>query len=201
MASKDEKKSLGEMLAKIRKQKKLSYEDLAKKASVAAQLVEDIEKGVVSPSIGAVKSIAHALDTPLSEFFEQAGLTEEEMEAIEEKKDVVHIQKEKRKSLSVKGSRAQIELLTPTKADHNLELLWQQVEARSSGGDWLTHEGEECCVVLKGSIRLLVEDDVFELAEGDSLWYRTNQRHKWENPSKEPAVLLWAITPPYHGKA
>jgi transcriptional regulator with XRE-family HTH domain len=200
MSSKNDAKALGEMLAKLRKEKKLSYEAIADKAALAAQLIEDIEKGAVSPSIGALKSIARALDTPLSDFFQQAGLSEKEIEEIESRKDVVHIQRGKRRALSVKGSRAEIELLTPSRVAHNIELLWQEVEARSSGGDWLTHEGEECCLVVKGSVRLLVDEDVFELAEGDSLWFRTNQPHKWENPSDKPATLLWAITPPYHGK-
>jgi len=201
MGQKDSQKSLGDMLKKVRKQQKLSYEELAEKSNLPAKLIEDIEKGAVSPSIGAIKSISHALETPLAEFFQQAGLSEKEIAAIESGGTAVHIPRDKRAALSVKGSRANIQLLTPSRVPHNLELLWQEVDARSSGGDWLTHEGEECCVVLQGRIRLLIQDDVYELAEGDSLWYETTRPHKWENPSDEPAVLLWAITPPYHGTA
>ncbi|MFN2310694.1 MAG: cupin domain-containing protein, partial [Spirochaetia bacterium] len=139
------------------------------------------------------------LDIPLSELYQQADLTKKEIEEIEANKDVVHIRKDKRKSLEVKGSRASIQPLTPTTVDHKLELLWQEVDAKSSGGDYLTHEGEECCFVVKGEIRMYIEDQVYQLKEGDSLWFRTAQRHKWDNPSDKPAVIIWAITPPYHG--
>jgi transcriptional regulator with XRE-family HTH domain len=192
--------TLNEMLAKLRREKKLSYEDVAERGMLPPQLVEEIEKGRVSPSIGALKKITRALEIPLSEFFQRAGISEKEVGALESSRDVVHIPRTKRKRLSVKGSRTVIEYLTPTSADRKLELLWQEVEPRSSGGDWLTHEGEECCFVVSGKVRMHVEDQVFDLEEGDTLWFRTAQRHKWENPFEQGAVLLWTITPPYHGK-
>ena len=66
MAKKEKNTSVGEMLAKLRKKKKVSYEDIAEQASISVQLVEDIEKGMVSPSIGILKKITKVLDIPLS---------------------------------------------------------------------------------------------------------------------------------------
>jgi len=199
MASNNAEKTLSDMLAQLRQKKKLSYDDISERGTIPAQLVEDIEKGLVCPSIGALKKITKALGIPLAEFFQQAGLSEKEIQALESCKDTVHIKRDKREALRVKGSKAEIQFLTPNKIDHNIELLWQEVDGKSSGGDWLTHEGEECCFVFKGSIRLHIEDQVYELEEGDSIWFKTSQKHKWDNPSDKPAVLLWAITPPYHG--
>lgn len=193
-------KSLMEMLAQLRKKKKMSYEDIAEKGVIPAPLVEQIEKGMISPSIGALKKITKALEIPMADFFQQLGFSEEEVAEIESNQQTVLIAKDKRKTLGVKGSRAVIEYLTPTKVERNLELLWQEVEPKASGGDWLTHEGEECCLVISGSFRLYVGDEVYDLNEGDTLWFRTHQRHKWENRSDAPAVVIWAITPPYHGK-
>ena len=141
MSEKKKSKSLNEMLGTLRRDKKLSYEDIAERGMLPPQLVEEIEKGMVSPSIGALKKITRALGIPLSEFFQRAGISEKEVEALESPQDVVFIPRNKRKSLTVKGSRAVIEYLTPTTADRKLELLWQEVEPRSSGGDWLTQRG------------------------------------------------------------
>lgn len=200
MGKKNKNQSLIEMLAQLRKEKKLSYEDIAEKGIIPAALVEQIEKGMVSPSIGALKKITRALEIPLSEFFQQAGLSPEEVDSLTSNQEVMHIPLSKRKTLKVKGSMALIQYLTPTSVDRNLELLWQEVEPRASGGDWLTHEGEECCLVIKGSFRIYVGDDTYDLNEGDTLWFRTHQKHKWENRSSNPAIVIWAITPPYHGK-
>jgi quercetin dioxygenase-like cupin family protein len=163
-------------------------------------LVEQIEKGNVSPSIGALKKMTKALEIPLSELFQQAGLSEKDVAGLESGQKAVLIRSEKRQRLEVKGSKAVIQFLTPTEAERNLELLWQEVEPKASGGDWLTHDGEECCLVVSGSVRLYIEDEVYNLQKGDSLWFKTNQRHKWDNPSDKPAIIIWAITPPYHGR-
>ena len=191
-------KTIIEKLAQLRKEKKLSFDDISHKGMIPAQLVEQIEKGMVSPSIGALKKITKALEIPLAEFFEQAGFSDKEVAGLGGHKAVL-IKNDKRSILEVKGSKATIEYLTPTEAERNLELLWQEVAPKASGGDWLTHDGEECCLVIAGSIRLYIEDEVYDLQQGDSLWFKTNQRHKWENPSDQQAILIWAITPPYHG--
>jgi transcriptional regulator with XRE-family HTH domain len=200
MATDKKDKSLVEMLAQMRKKKKMSYEDIAERGVIPASLVEQIEKGMISPSIGALKKITKALEIPMADFFQQLGFSEKELAKIEASQEVMHIPKGQRKTLGVKGSRAVIQYLTPTKTERNLELLWQEVEAKASGGDWLTHEGEECCLVISGSFRIYVGEEIYDLNEGDTLWFRTHQRHKWENLSDDPAIVIWAITPPYHGK-
>jgi len=199
MAINEKEKSLIEKLRQLRKDKKLSLDDIARKGLIPAPLVEQIEKGMVSPSIGALKKITQALEIPLSEFFQKAGLSEKDVTGLESGHKAVLIRSDKRRRLEVRGSKAVIQYLTPTEVERNLELLWQEVEPKASGGDWLTHEGEECCLVVSGSVRIYVEDGIYNLQKGDSIWFKTNQRHKWDNPSEEPAVLIWAITPPYHG--
>jgi transcriptional regulator with XRE-family HTH domain len=198
MAVNDKGKSLIEKLAQLRKAKKMSYDEISQKGMIRPALVEQIEKGMVSPSIGALKKITKALDIPLSELFQKAGISEKDVAGMESGQKAVLIGSDKRRRLEVKGSKSVIQSLTPTKVENNLELLWQEVEPKASGGDWLTHEGEECCLVISGSVRLYIEDEVYDLQQGDSLWFKTDQRHKWENPSEEPAVIVWAITPPYH---
>ena len=166
---------------------------------IPVQLVEQIEKGMVSPSIGALKRITRALGIPLAEFFQQTGVSDEDIDGLRSGQKAVVIRNDSRNVLEVKGSKAVIQYLTPLEVDRNLELLWQEVGPNASGGDWLTHNGEECCFVISGSVRLHIEDNVYDLQKGDSLWFKTDQRHKWENPSDQKAVLIWAITPPYHG--
>lgn len=192
--------SLIEKLTQLRKEKKMSYDDVAEKGMIPATLVEQIEKGMVSPSIGVLKKITKAMKIPVSEFFQNAGLSEKDIEKLSQDQKTVLITADKRKQLEVKGSKTVIQYLTPIEKEGKLELLWQVVQPKSSGGDWLTHEGEECCFVVSGSIRICIEDQVHDVKEGDSIWFKTDQRHKWENPFDEPATVIWAITPPYHGK-
>lgn len=198
MAAKRQDKSLGEMIAELRKDKKLSYVDIEQKGIIPAQLVEDIEKGMIGPSIGALKKICKALEIPLTDFFQRAGVSEDDLGSTEAGNDVSLVRKDKRERLSVKGSRAVIEALTKTTGKSSFEIILQEVEPKSSGGDWLTHPGEECCFLVQGNIRVHVEDATYELSEGDTLWFKTTQRHKWENPYDQSAVMMWIMSPPYH---
>ncbi len=197
MEVKDKKKELLQRLAEIRKHKKLSYSDMAQRSLISANLVEQIEKGRVRPSTGALKQIAQALEIHLADLFEEVGISEERIKDFQPGMEVVLIKREMRQGLPVKGSKAFYQNLTPRGMERNLELLWHEVEAGASGGDWLSHDGEECCLVIKGRFRIYISDDVYDLEEGDSLWFKTHHRHRWENPYKEPATVLWAITPPW----
>jgi quercetin dioxygenase-like cupin family protein len=198
MAAREKDASVGEMIARLRKEKKLSYADIENKGIIPAQLVEDIEKGMIGPSIGALKKICKALEIPLTDFFQRAGVSEDDVKSGDTAGDVSLVKKDERERLSVRGSRAVIEALTKTTGKSSFEIVWQEVEPKSSGGDWLTHPGEECCFVVRGEVRVHVEDATYELSEGDTLWFTTNQRHKWENPYDKPAVMMWIMTPPYH---
>ena len=109
----------------------MSYEDVGQKGIIHARLVEQIEKGMISPSTGALKQIAKALDIHLADLFQEVGLTDEEIKEIDSVAEVAHIKKKKRKVLYVKGSKAVYHYLTPTKAERNLEMLYHEVEPKA----------------------------------------------------------------------
>lgn len=190
-------KTLVERLGQIRNQKKMSYDTVGEKAQLHPSLVEQIEKGMVSPSTGALKQISNALEIHLADLFQEVGFSDEEIEKIDQGSEIVLIEKSRRKSLDVKGSKAFYHYLTPMIADKNLELLHQEAEPKASGGNWLSHEGEECCYVVEGQFRVYVDDKSYDLNKGDTLWFKSYQKHKWENPGDKKAVVIWAITPPW----
>lgn len=57
----------------------------------------------------------------------------------------------------------------------------------------------ELVYVLSGSLELQVDDELHELAEGDTLSYSPRDPHTWRNPSEtDEAVVLWIALPnPY----
>jgi len=60
-----------------------------------------------------------------------------------------------------------------------------------SGPDPMSHPGEELVVILEGGMHFVVGDQPFDLAEGDSLHFRTTLPHSWANPSDKPARAIW----------
>ncbi len=67
-----EKSSIPEALQLFRKNAKMSQEGLAETAGVGRSTVQDIERGLSSPTIETLGLIAKALKIPLSDFFPAA---------------------------------------------------------------------------------------------------------------------------------
>ena len=63
--------------------------------------------------------------------------------------------------------------------------------------EMVTHEGEECGFVLKGTLTLLLDGKEYRLYEGDSVYFRSTIPHKYLNTDKEDCVSVWAMTPTF----
>ncbi len=59
------------------------------------------------------------------------------------------------------------------------------------------HEGEEFIYVLMGRFSIIIEGkEPILLTQGESIYFRSNLRHSWQNPGQTTTVLLWVNTPP-----
>ncbi|BBU44885.1 hypothetical protein PPTS312_28000 [Pseudomonas putida] len=59
-----------------------------------------------------------------------------------------------------------------------------------------SHEGEEAGYLLSGSFELWVGERHFQLGEGDSFSFSSQEPHRYGNPGEVDAVVIWVITPP-----
>ena len=51
--------------------------------------------------------------------------------------------------------------------------------------------------VLSGTLELWLDElECHTLREGDGFWFESRHGHRWFNPLKKEAVLLWVNTPP-----
>jgi mannose-6-phosphate isomerase-like protein (cupin superfamily) len=59
-----------------------------------------------------------------------------------------------------------------------------------------SHEGQECRLVLKGTLRAYYGEKTYLLEEGDSILWNGTVPHRIENVGDGEAQLLIALTPP-----
>ncbi|UBU08367.1 helix-turn-helix domain-containing protein [Nonomuraea gerenzanensis] len=58
-------------------------------------------------------------------------------------------------------------------------------------GDWFEHPGEDLVVVIGGTLRIEFRDwQAVQLNDGDSIWYKGLQPHRWSFPSEQPTRLF-----------
>ncbi len=72
-----------------------------------------------------------------------------------------------------------------------------RVKSGGGSGESYVHEGEEFLHVLRGGFEVwLGDDEHYVLKAGDSLYFESSTPHRWRNPGRSEAWLLWVNTPP-----
>lgn len=72
-----------------------------------------------------------------------------------------------------------------------------RVAPSAGSGESYAHEGEEFLHVLKGCLEITLDDgETTRLDEGDSFYFESSTQHRWRNPGKKEAWVLWINTPP-----
>jgi len=180
--------NIGKTISDIRKKQNLTIKDLADQASVTSSMLSQLERGLANPSINTLKAIAQALNVPLFTFF----IEEDQQDRL-----VVKPQDRKRIILPSEGKELiTYELLSPDlKGDVELALMTLTPESHTSKENF-KHIGEEVAYVSKGQLILYLEEREIHLSQGDSVKIPSNMLHRWYNPYKEDAEVIWAVSPP-----
>lgn len=184
MAQISEATRVGQKIREIRQRRQLSVTELSARAGVSKSLISQIELGTTNPSVTVLRSVANVLDVPLFTLF------------IEENAGEALVRRSERRQLLVPGSRVVRELLVP---DVHRRLI--VITARFHPGDESSHEpsihqGEECIVVLEGTIEIEYNGRALSLDEGDSFYFDSKVPHFFRNVGTEDAEILAAIVSP-----
>jgi mannose-6-phosphate isomerase-like protein (cupin superfamily) len=76
-------------------------------------------------------------------------------------------------------------------------MVWVESAPGSSTEDSpFVHEGEECGLLLQGTLEVHIGDKLFVLHAGDSITFDSTIPHWYFNPGPERVLSVWAITPP-----
>ena len=185
---------IGTELRALRKAKGATLRALAKACGRSPGYLSQIETGSVVPSLDTVSRIAAALDVELSWFFpNEAGLNERERGVV--------VRKDSRRRLS------RIYALDTTALGYQDFLLSADLDLNICSGlsryevggrsreDTTPDQGHMCGYVLKGRVRLIIEDEVFILNAEDSFSFDLARPHNVENDHHDVSEIIWTITP------
>ena len=115
----------------------------------------------------------------------------------EEKKDTVLIRAKDRNVVESMDSKAKISLLTSSDIEKSMEpILYEIMPEGESGKDFYHHNGEEFVFVIEGELDVYINDDLYHLEQGDSIYFKSNQKHKFKNNSNNITKALWVVNPP-----
>lgn len=175
---------LGDKIRSLRLKQKISIEQLSVKTGLSKGLISQIERDITGPSVASLWKISKALNVTMNYFFDE----------YDDFNQVVR--KNERKKILMKDGDRIYELLCPN-LKNQIEMLWIEIEPQDSNSEELiSHDGEECGVVLKGTLRILSGENIYDLNEGDSIYLDSTIPHRYVNLGNEISVSVWAMTPP-----
>ena len=172
---------LGKRIKLLRVARGLTLKDLEERGGISATHVSEIERGRASPTVGAFGRIAQALGVRPATLLEP-GVVQR----------VTVTRASDRPGLSVQWSAATLESLTTPVPGANVGAQIMTLPLGLEPALEHRHEGEEWVTVLSGAVEIRIEDETYEVREGDSLHFRADRLHSYVNPASSPAVLLIA---------
>lgn len=176
--------TMGLRIKRARMLRGMTLKELATLAEWSESMLSKVERGLASPSLAALHKLAVVLDTNVGELTSaQAPIDTPVMKA---------------------GSRTQVafgggivlERLVVPGPGLLLQADIHLVPPRESGGQQISHVGEEFGYVLSGSIELRIGDEVHVLGPHDSFHFRSELPHSYRNLGETEARIVWINTPP-----
>ncbi len=168
-----------------RKARGLSLDQLAAASGVSRAALSQIETGKSNPSLGVLWKIAVGLGIPFSDLL-GSGTT-----------GATVLRRGDAQVLRSADGRLESRPLSPAGSSPWVEVYELRLAARSShAADPHASGTHEVLVVLSGALKMRLGAEVYELAAGDSVSFRADQPHVYENPAPAEAryhnVIIYA---------
>ena len=172
----------GQRFRRLRMHRKLSLAQVARATSVSVGFLSALERGQMRCSIATLRRIARFYKTNIISLFETNG-------------DGQHLVRPSQRKILETSPNVRMELLAWGNTAMEPHLF--RVKPGGSSGESYTHDGEEFLHVLRGEFELWLHNEGhYLLKAGDSLYFESSTPHRWKNPGRAEAWVLWVNTPP-----
>lgn len=172
---------LGASLRARRKELGLTLQAVADAAGLTAGFISQAERGITTPSLASLVSMAEVLKTPLSTFLHQP------------RQDNAATYTVSRTAYSVAGAQVSYERLSTTFDASQLHSVIVH-EPPGFRGEPISHRGEEMFYLIDGEITVEIEGEVTVLRKGDSIHFDSSRVHSTWNHGVGAATFLWCGT-------
>jgi transcriptional regulator with XRE-family HTH domain len=175
---------VGRRLREARMGKGFSIRTLAEQSNLNVNTLSLIENGHTSPSVSTLQVIAQTLQTPISTFFKTDH----------DDKKVVYQRSGNRPHATF--THGMMEDLGAGMARFGAEPLIITLKPKAdSGKTAIVHTGREFVYCLDGHITYQVDDQAYQLEQGDSLMFDAYLPHRWRNENESASRFLLLLCP------
>jgi DNA-binding transcriptional MerR regulator len=172
----------GQRFRRLRMRRQLSLAQVARATRVSVGFLSALERGQMRCSIATLRRIARFYKTNIISLFETNG-------------EGQHLVRPSQRKILETSPNVRMELLAWGNTAMEPHLF--RVKPGGGSGESYSHEGEEFLHVLRGEFELWLHNEGhYHLKAGDSLYFESSTPHRWKNPGRAEAWVLWVNTPP-----
>ena len=173
---------IGPRLRRLRLHRGYSLARVARAANVSVGFLSALERGQMSASVSTLRRLARFYRLNILSLFDP------------DEANPGRVRPDERKVLEA-GPGVRMELLSWGNTVMEPHLF--RVAPSAGSGESYAHEGEEFLYILRGSLDISLDGgEPLRLEEGDSFYFESSAQHRWSNPGKKEAWVLWINTPP-----
>jgi transcriptional regulator with XRE-family HTH domain len=174
---------LGVKLRTLRQRAGLGVNAAARLAKISPGFLSAIERARCNASVATLQRLAAAYGTTVIELFEK------------QPRKAPRLVRPRETRVLQTESGVRMELLASGTA--MLQCMRFSVRPGAGSDGAYSHQGEEFIHMLEGTLEVWLDEiECHVLQAGDSFWFESTLGHRWYNPGKSDAVLIWINTPP-----
>ena len=180
---------LGEKVKILRKKKKMTLQQLSEKTDLSTGYLSQFERGKTTIAVEYLQRIAQVFDVPVEHLLKDE-MADSEVDAIVRGYDqqIIRIFNHNvYKSLS--ANPRDMDMLPKL-----VEML-PQMNHTTEHLEEYGHNGEEFLYMLEGILTLHIEDKIHHLYPGDSIHFKSNLKHNWENETDRVVKFIAVHSP------
>ncbi|MFH0731358.1 MAG: cupin domain-containing protein [Candidatus Omnitrophota bacterium] len=178
---------IGEIIKRLRKDRKVTLRELSEKSNVALATLCRIEKGKMTGTVKSHGDIAKAFNLSLSELYSGFEIKLKKIE-------IQHHDSSADKFIH--NDKASFDILTKNVLlKKMMPVLLKLEKGAVTSVEQAPKGSEKFLYVLEGKMQAVIGNIPYLLAKGDSFYFDASLPHYWKNSSKNTARVLCITTP------
>jgi transcriptional regulator with XRE-family HTH domain len=189
--------SLGQRLRMLRLQRGQGLREQAREIGMSASSLSELENNRGGVSLRRLQRLAEHYGLPITDLLSDPEQQGNDANGRPREPEIVRSWGTSIRGVE-RGAGVTYQLMGPAH-DHQLQpYLISFQPGGSYRNDAIAHSGEEFAYVVLGEVELLLGDQAYRLAQGDSIRFQPDVPHAFRNASTNGiAMIVGAATPPW----
>jgi transcriptional regulator with XRE-family HTH domain/KaiC/GvpD/RAD55 family RecA-like ATPase len=176
---------LGAQIKTVRLIRGFSQKQLAVLTGVTPSTISQVEKNLIYPSLPALFRIAESLSVEVGTLLKDSGMNKD-----------VHVYSAEQRLLSslerIPKDYADAQLLLPPDINGPVEATVIRIQpGKKLANHFFAHKGKEMGYLITGRLEMTVNNQTYEVNQGDTIYLAKDIPGKWHNTGDSTAELLW----------